>query len=77
MYLGYGYGYGYYDPFWFGYGGWSPYGWYAPFYLPNAYDSNVGSGRLQVKPRNAEVYVDGYYAGTVDDFDGALQRRRR
>jgi len=48
VYLGYGYGYGYYDPFWFGYGGWSPYGWYAPFYLPNAYDSNVGSGRLQV-----------------------------
>jgi hypothetical protein len=25
-------------------------------------------------PRDAEVYVDGYYAGTVDDFDGTFQR---
>jgi hypothetical protein len=27
-----------------------------------------------VKPKQAEVYVDGYLAGSVDDFDGALQR---
>jgi PEGA domain-containing protein len=27
-----------------------------------------------VKPSKAEVYVDGYYAGIVDDFDGAFQR---
>jgi hypothetical protein len=26
-----------------------------------------------VKPRNAEVYVDGSYAGVVDDFDGHFQ----
>ncbi len=25
-------------------------------------------------PRDAEVYVDGYYAGIVDDFDGFFQR---
>lgn len=25
-------------------------------------------------PRNAEVYVDGYLVGTVDDFDGFFQR---
>ena len=24
-------------------------------------------------PRDAEVYVDGYYAGRVDDFDGLFQ----
>ena len=36
-------------------------------------DSSV---RLQVSPKEAEVYVDGYYAGRVDDFDGALQRLR-
>ena len=36
-------------------------------------DSSV---RLQVTPKAAEVYIDGYYAGTVDDFDGALQRLR-
>ena len=27
-----------------------------------------------VQPRDAEVYVDGYYAGVVDDFDGVFQR---
>jgi hypothetical protein len=33
-----------------------------------------GSIRLQVAPQQAEVFVDGYYAGTVDDFDGPFQR---
>ncbi len=33
-----------------------------------------GSVRLQVSPREAEVFVDGYFAGTVDDFDGVFQR---
>jgi hypothetical protein len=27
-----------------------------------------------VKPKEAEVFVDGYYAGIVDDFDGTFQR---
>ena len=27
-----------------------------------------------MKPRDAEVYVDGYYAGLVDDFDGMFQK---
>ena len=36
-------------------------------------DSSV---RFQVSPKAAEIYVDGYYAGTVDDFDGAFQRLR-
>ena len=30
--------------------------------------------RLKVEPREAEVYVDGFYAGLVDDFDGAMQK---
>lgn len=30
--------------------------------------------RLVVTPREAMVYVDGYFAGTVDDFDGTFQR---
>jgi len=34
------------------------------------------SVRLEVTPRDAEVYVDGYYAGIVDDFDGVFQRLR-
>jgi len=33
-----------------------------------------GELRLKVKPREAEVYVDGYYEGIVDDFDGVFQR---
>jgi hypothetical protein len=36
-------------------------------------DSSV---RLEVKPKEAEVFVDGYYAGIVDDFDGTFQRLR-
>jgi hypothetical protein len=30
--------------------------------------------RINVKPKAALVYVDGYFAGRVDEFDGALQR---
>src|SRR5262245_22712637 len=40
------------------------------------YAAPDGSLRLEVKPREAEVYIDGYYAGTVDDFDGTFQRLR-
>jgi hypothetical protein len=29
-----------------------------------------------VSPRETEVFVDGYYAGAVDDFDGFFQRLR-
>jgi len=29
--------------------------------------------RLLVRPKQAEVYLDGYYAGLVDDFDGLFQ----
>jgi hypothetical protein len=64
----------YYSPFfysgWYGY----PYGYPYPYgYGPYHRD---GSLRLQVEPRQAEVFVDGYYAGVVDDFDGAFQRLR-
>ena len=42
----------------------------------SAYGSRVyyGDVRLMVQPRDAAVYVDGYYAGVVDDFDGVFQR---
>ncbi len=30
--------------------------------------------KFDVKPKNAMVYVDGFYAGIVDDFDSAFQR---
>ena len=47
-----------------------PYGYGYRNYEPEA------SVRLEVQPKDAEVYVDGYYAGIVDDFDGAFQRLR-
>ena len=72
------YYYPYYYPFSFSVGfgccGYPYYGYpYYPYYggYPYAYDSSL---RLQVTPREAEVFVDGYYAGTVDDFDGTFQR---
>jgi hypothetical protein len=63
---------GFYSPFYWGYGFPYQYGPY-PYYGPIVYD-NTGSARLQVTPRNTRVYVDGYFAGLVDDFDGYLQR---
>lgn len=33
-----------------------------------------GGLRLKVSPREADVFVDGFYAGKVDDFDGAMQK---
>src|SRR5262245_52206688 len=62
---------GFYDPFFFGFYGPGPYPYGYPYYW--AYD-NSSSARLQVTPRNAQVYVDGYFAGVVDDFDGTFQR---
>jgi hypothetical protein len=77
--FGFGYGPGFYRP-WYPYWG-APYypyysGWYAPYYYGGYYggyyyDSSV---RTQVNPRETEVFVDGYYAGTVNDFDGTFQR---
>jgi hypothetical protein len=70
-----GYYGGFYDPFWF-HGPWYGYhgAWgYPPF--PYRYYWDPGASlRVEVKPQQAEVYVDGYYAGIVDDFDGVFQR---
>jgi hypothetical protein len=79
---GHGYGYGYWGyPYWgwgFGWGwGW-PY-WNGPWYPSYpywGYYDPTPEVRLEVKPREAQVYVDGYFAGVVDDFDGVFQRLR-
>jgi hypothetical protein len=79
-YYPYGYyPYGYYGGFYgsYGFGAWySPF-YYQPFpppYYGRYWDDMRGSLRLQVTPRDAEVFIDGYFAGTVDDFDGVFQR---
>jgi hypothetical protein len=72
------YGFGFYDPFWFGDPFYDQWGVYGPYgYPPYRYNVDPGAAvKLEVKPKQAEVYVDGYYAGIVDDFDGAFQRLR-
>jgi hypothetical protein len=61
----------FYDPF-FGPYPWWPRGAYPPWYYP-VYDHHA-EVRVACTPRAAAVYVDGFYAGLVDDFDGAFQR---
>ncbi len=63
-------------------GGSAPAGGYDdPWYYGGPYQGYYGGDyngqlRLKVKPRDAQVYVDGYFAGVVDDFDGVFQRLR-
>jgi hypothetical protein len=54
--------------------GYAPYAYGYPYY-PYAYPYDIsGSLRLQIPQREAEVFIDGYFAGTVDNFDGTFQR---
>ena len=73
-----GLGLGIYDAFYGGYyGAYDPWYGFSPVYAPSSYGRDEsGSIRLKVNPSNASVYVDGYYVGIVDDFDGAFQRLR-
>jgi hypothetical protein len=71
-------------------GAWGPWGPWGPFWppyyppyppyppYPYYYGTVDDSAHLKtdVKPKEARVYVDGYYAGTVDDFDGVFQNLR-
>lgn len=73
----YAYGYGF--PYDYGYSSYRyrypyrSYG-YASVYPGYGARSAYGGVRLDLPQRDAEVYVDGYYAGVVDDFDGRVQR---
>lgn len=60
----------FFDP-WYGWG--YPYGWYPPYAYAGVYNQSA-SLRLQVEPKDTEVFIDGHFAGTVDDFDGMFQR---
>ncbi|MCC7417447.1 MAG: PEGA domain-containing protein [Acidobacteria bacterium] len=75
-----GYGYGGYGYGGYGYGGYGYGGYYDPYGPGRRYRSpwfyDEGQLRLKVKPTWAEVYIDGYYAGVVDEFDGFFQRLR-
>lgn len=60
------------------YGAWRNYpGYYgggAYGYFDIAPGFAYGSLRIVDAPRDAQVFVDGYYAGVVDDYDGVFQR---
>jgi len=73
---------GFYDPFWgpfygYGYGYGYPYRYGYPYGYPDwpyGYSSNItGTVKTEITPKQTEVYVDGYYAGVADDFDGVFQ----
>jgi len=67
LYLGFG------GPFLYGPWGYYPFGFYQ--WYPYAYRVSAGAEvRIQVEPKTAAVYVDGVYAGVVDDYDGVFQR---
>jgi len=69
VYFGAPYYYPYAYP-WYPFGYWYP----APYYYGPYYYDNSASLQLQVTPRQTEVFVDGHFAGIVDNFDGTFQR---
>jgi hypothetical protein len=77
---GFGMGYGLYPGF-----GWAPYFGdpygdpYGGYGYGGGYATSYGRGeqgnlKLKVKPRSAKVYVDGYFVGLVDQFDGIFEK---
>ena len=52
-----------------------PFPWWPPFGYPVRFPVVDGRAhlRVQVSPKLAAVYVDGFYAGIADDFDGFFQ----
>jgi PEGA domain len=56
----------FYDPFW------------APYYpyVTYLYAVPETAVRVEVKPKQADVYVDGYYAGIADDLGGIFKNLR-
>ena len=66
--LGWGWG-GPWGSYWYG----GPYWGYPYPYWGGYYDLGAEL-RLEVKPKQAQVFLDGYYVGIVDEFDGTFQR---
>ena len=74
------------DPYWYGAAAGFPSAYpYDPTWVappPSPYGASpypfdrrgpTGGLRLKIEPKDAQVYVDGYYAGIVDDFNGHFQ----
>ncbi len=69
-------GYGYYP--WYRSHFFHPYYYWPPFYGPHYYGnyygayyaSNAGAIDLNVKPKRAQVFLNGHYIGNTDKYDG-------
>lgn len=57
----------------YGAGGLAPFGAIPPAYYNPSSAYGLGGLRITDAPRDAQVFVDGAYAGLVDDFDGVFQ----
>ena len=73
--------FGFYTAFGTTYPGPGPYPYAYPYAYPPSSpwqitSPDIGGIRLKIRPRDAQVFVDGYYAGLVDDFDGTFQSLR-
>ena len=76
-------GYPYYSPYYYPFGYYGglygaygyPYGGYPYYggYVSRDEARGLGGLRISDAPKDAQVFADGYYAGTVDDFNGAFQ----
>jgi hypothetical protein len=75
---------GYYYPYYRGPYSYHPWGWWGPWYgfyppypwglgvywYPEQIHEGMGALDLDLKPEEAEVYLDGYKIGVADNFDG-------
>jgi len=69
------YGSYFYGSYFYGSPFYRPFYWYPYAQAGYGYGGFDGASlRVQVTPNDAEVFIDNYYAGTVDDFDGLFQR---
>ena len=59
----------FYNPWFYG-----AYQYYPPYPYYPYYGARAASIRIEVEPRNADVYLDGRLVGTVDQFDGYFSR---
>ena len=74
-YASFGWGYPYYGSYAYGYPYYSAYGYpYGPYPYPAYSYAPWSSARIEVRPRDAQVFVDGNFVGVVDSFDGVFQR---
>jgi len=68
------YGYGWWGWWWLGDNYWPPYDPYYsdPYYHDHRYSGREDTGALDldVSPGRTQVYLDGQYIGTVDQYDG-------